>query len=58
MLNMTTEQEMRKKRQKERGVKVSFLNASINGRKSDLIERFQSRRRSPREAEQHRRADL
>lgn len=37
------DREVRKKRQKERGIKVNFEGAVNIGRKGDLIERFQSK---------------
>lgn len=36
------DKEVRKRRQKDRGIKVNFEGAANVGRKGDLIERFQS----------------
>src|SRR5688500_6368237 len=43
LLNLLNDKEVRKKRQKDRGIKVNFEGATNVGRKGDLIERFQSK---------------
>ena len=43
LVNLLSDKEVRKQRQKERGMKISFTGASQSGRKSELIEKFQSK---------------